>query len=158
MGHEVNPPPQLRIPDVFFKDKVTRSFFERLIKIVWQIWLRTGGPEDLIDSSEQALTSTSSRVARNAARIHSLEKIEFDVVAVTADYTAGRNQILVCKNTSSIDVTLDPNAIEGDQVHIKRRDAAITVIGTIDGLTNKLINIKNYSMYLVFDGIDWSEI
>lgn len=154
----VNPPPQLRIPSKFFEDKELRSFFERQQQIIWQLWLRTGGSEDLVSSTEESLTSTSSRVARNAARIHAIEKIGFDIEIITADFTTESNQIIICNNTSPITVTLDANAMEEDQVHIKRRGAAVTVIGTIDGLTNKLINIKNYSMHLVFDDTDWSEI
>jgi hypothetical protein len=55
-------------------------------------------------------------------------------------------------------VTLNTQAIEGDEVHIKRRDAKITVVGSIDGFDHRVINVKNYSMHLVFDGTDWSEI
>lgn len=158
MGHEVNPPPQLRIPERFFNDQELRSFFERQRTIIWQLWLRTGGSEDLVSDNADDLTSTGSRVARNAARLNALEKIGFDIEIITADFTTSRNQIIICNNTSPITVTLDTNAIEEDQVHIKRRGAAVTVAGTIDGLTDKLINIKNYSMHLVFDDIDWSEI
>ena len=55
-------------------------------------------------------------------------------------------------------MTLDPQAIENDEVHIKRRGGSIEVIGSIDGFTNKTINVLNYSMHLIFDGTDWSEI
>jgi len=157
MSH-VNPPPQVRIPEKFLKEPELRSFFERLQTIIWQLWLRTGGATDLIEASEESLTSTGARVARNAAKLNALEKIGFDIEIITADFTTERNQIIICNNTSPITVTLDTNAIEEDQVHIKRRGAAVTVVGTIDGLTNKLINIKNYSMHLVFDDTDWSEI
>lgn len=111
-----------------------------------------------VENTVDALTSTSSRVSRNSAKINALELKEFEVIEVTGDFTTERNQILVCKNTSPINVTLDTNAVEGDEVHIKRRNAKITVIGIIDGLINKVINVKNYSMHIVFDGIDWSEI
>lgn len=157
MAH-VNPPPQLRIPAKFFADPEIRSFFERQQTIIFQLWVRTGGSEDFIESSEQALTSTGSRVARNAARIHALEKIGFDIEIITGDFTTSRNQIIICNNTSSINITLDQNAIEEDQVHIKRTDKAIRVIGSIDGKTFKIINIKYYSMHLVFNGSEWNEI
>lgn len=182
MANPVNPPPQLRIPNQFLGDKEASSFFQQINVILFQLWQRSGGSKDLISDSEQALTSTSSRVSRNAARIYSLEtagdepdvnnqKInrnsarvgslelkQFKIEPVTADFTASGNQILICKNAAKIDVTLDPNAVADDEVHIKRRDAEITVVGSIDGFTNRTINIKNYSMHLVFDGVDWSEI
>jgi len=158
MPVSVNPPPQLRIPSKFLSDPELRAFFEQQQEIIWKLWLRTGGGTDLIDSTEQDITSSSSRVARNSARINSLEKIGFDIEIIAADFTTERNQIIICNNTSPITVTLDTNAIEEDQVHIKRRGAAVTVVGTIDGKSLKVINIKNYSMHLVFDDTDWSEI
>lgn len=157
MSH-VNPPPQLRIPDKFFNDQELRSFFERQQRIIWQLWLRTGGNEDFVDDSQQDITSTGSRVARNAAKINALEKAGFDIEIITADFTTSRNQIIICNNTSKINVTLDTNAIEEDQVHIKRTDGAIDVIGNIDGKSLKRINIKYYSMHLVFNGSSWNEI
>lgn len=111
-----------------------------------------------IENTEQSLTSTSSRVSRNAARINSIELKEFEIVNTTIGLTTEEFQIIICKNASPISITLDPDAIKDDEVHIKRRGGSIEVIGSIDGFTNKIINVKNYSMHLVFDGIDWSEI
>jgi hypothetical protein len=74
------------------------------------------------------------------------------------DVVALDGQVLICKNTADIDVILNPNAVEGAHVHIKRRGAGINVIGTIDGLVNMYINVDRYSMHLYFDGEDWSEI
>jgi len=158
MSVKVNPPPALRIPDQFFNDPDTRSFFEQQREILFQLWNRTGGSSDAIASTEEGLTSSGSRVSRNAARIHTLEKVDFDIEIITADFTTERNQIIICQNTASIDVTLDPNAIEEDEVHIKRTDAVVNVIGSIDGKTQKIINVRYYSMHLVFDGSGWNEI
>jgi len=158
MSVKVNPPPQVKIPAKFFNDPELRSFFERLDTILFQLWNRTGGSTDLIATTEEGLTSAGSRVARNAARLHALEKIDFDIEIIITDFTSSRNQIIICQNAVPITVTLDSNAIEEDEVHIKRTDASITVIGSIDGKTQKIINIKYYSMHLVFDGISWNEI
>jgi len=155
---KVNPPPQLRIPKKFLSDPELRSFFEQQQEIIWKLWLRTGGGEDAVAATEDDVTSSSSRVARNSARINSLEKIGFDIEIITADFTTERNQIIICNNTSPITVTLDANAIEEDQVHIKRAGGQVTVIGSIDGKTQKVINIKYYSMQLVFDGTGGNEI
>lgn len=112
---------------------------------------------DVIDTGD-ALTSSASRISRNAVNINSIELKEFEIVNTTVGLTTNRNQILICKNTNPIDIELDPQAIDGDEVHIKRRNTKITVLGIVDGVTNKVINIKNYSMHVVFDGLDWSEI
>jgi hypothetical protein len=130
----------------------------RFLKWVEAVNRQTNTSSENIESNEETLTSTGSRVSRNAARINSLELKEFEIRQVTSSVTTEENQILICKNVGSIDVTLDPQAIEEDEVHIKRRGAKIEVIGPIDGFTNRTINVKNYSMHLVFDGTDWSEI
>ena len=158
MSVNINPPLQLRVPSQFLNDKPTRDYFEQTNIILFQLWQRTGGTTDSIDNSQQDINSTSSRVSRNAARINSVELKEFEIVNTTVGLTAEEFQIIICKNTTEINITLDPQAIENDEVHIKRRDGVVNVIGSIDGFTNKTINILNYSMHLVFDGNDWSEI
>ena len=158
MSVNINPPLQLRVPSQFLNDKPTRDYFEQTNIILFQLWQRTGGTTDSIDNSQQDINSTSSRVSRNAARINSVELKEFEIINTTVGLTAEEFQIIICKNTTEINITLDPQAIENDEVHIKRRDGVVNVIGSIDGFTNKTINILNYSMHLVFDGTDWSEI
>jgi len=154
----VNPPPQLRIPDKFYNDPDVRAYFEQQNIILFQLWNRTGGNEDVVDSSQQDLTSMSTRVARNAVKINALEKTSFDVEIISADFTTSRNQIIICQNTSVIDITLDPNAIQEDQIHIKRTSDVVNVVGSIDGDTSKKINVKYFSMHLVFNGVEWSQI
>lgn len=158
MAVNVNPPPQLQIPEQFRRDALTRNFFEQTNTILFQLWQRTGGTSDEIDNSQQNIIGASSRVSRNAARINSLELKEFEIINTLVDLTAEEFQIIICKNVSDITITLDPQAIENDEVHIKRRGGTVNVIGSIDGFTNKVINVLNYSMHLVFDGTDWSEI
>ncbi len=158
MGNPVNPPPQLRMPQQFLNDARTREYFRQTETILFQLWQRVGGATDVIEDSQQNITSTSSRVSRNSARINSIELKEFEIVNTTTDLTTEEFQVIICKNTTAIDITLDPNAILHDEVHIKRRGGAVNVVGSIDGFTNKTINVLNYSMHLIFDGTDWSEI
>ena len=146
-------------PRKWLVDPEVEPVIHYLNRFLHDLFLRTGGGDDAIESTDQALTSTNSRVSRNAARINSIELKEFEIVTTTTDITTEEYQIIICKNTSSIiNVTLDPNAIKDDEVHIKRRESTVNVVGSIDGFTNKIINIKNYSMHLVYDGTDWSEI
>ncbi len=152
----VNPPPQLRIPvDI---PESLRRYLEQDRQILFQLWNRTGGTTDIVDENTQNLTSTGSRVSRNAAVLASIDLKQFQVINVTADFTTDRNQILICRNTSEINVTLDPQAIAEDRVHIKRRNAAVNVIGTVDGKDGITLNIKKFSVHLVFDGTDWSQL
>jgi len=147
-------PPRRR--EEFFNPEGT--FTLRALRFFEDMTGQTNTSAEDIESNEDALTSTGSRVSRNAARINSLELKEFEIVSTTEDITTEEFQIIICKNILPITVTLDPQAIENDEVHIKRRDQSITVVGSIDGFTNKIINVLNYSMHLVFDGTDWSEI
>jgi hypothetical protein len=112
----------------------------------------------VVEATEQALTSTSSRVSRNAARINSLELKRFEILEVLADITTDLNQMLICRNVTPITVTLDPDAVEEDEVHIKRRGESITVVGLIDGENDQIINVLNWNAHYVFNGTDWSSM
>ena len=158
MAISVNPPPILKLPKAFLEDREVREFIKQQNTILFQLWNRTGGVNDDVDEAKENITASSSRVSRNAARLNSLELKEFEIVKTTTSLTTEEFQIIICKNQSPIIITLDPQAIENDEVHIKRRAGEIKVIGSIDGLEFKIINIKNYNMHLVFDGTDWSEI
>lgn len=159
MANQVDPF-VIRWPRKWLTDTEIEPVIRYLNRFLHDLWTRTGGGDDLIDNTQQEVTSSSSRISRNAAKINALEKTTFDVEIITSDFTTRRNQIVVCKNTSDITVTLDPLAIEEDQLHIKRKqDAArVTVVGLIDGETPTIVNIKNFSLHLVFDGTEWSQI
>jgi len=60
MSVKVNPPPAVRIPDKFFNDPETRSFFEQWRQILFQLWQRTGGPVDIISDVESSLDYSES--------------------------------------------------------------------------------------------------
>ena len=154
----VNPPPNLRIPANILKDKMWTEYERQRDVILFQLWARTGGSTDSIEDSQQNITSSSSRVSRNAARINSLELKEFDLVDVAENFTTNINQILDCTNTAPINVTLDPQAVKGDEVHVKRRGEEVTIIGNIDGSDDLIINVPLYSVHLIFNGITWISI
>jgi|VirMetMinimDraft_7_1064189.scaffolds.fasta_scaffold01976_9 hypothetical protein len=154
----VNPPPALKMPQIILKNREWRDYERERDTILFQLWKRTGGNTDDVEDSKNNITSSSSRVSRNAARINSLELRQFEIVNATSNLTTKDYQVIICKNTVPINITLDSQAIKDDEVHIKRRGESVVVIGFIDGFTNKTINVLNYSMHLIFDGTDWSEI
>lgn len=158
MANRINPPPQLQVPPALLKDKPTRDYLRQVETILFQLWQRTGGDTDIIDDGQNNITSTSSRVSRNAARINSLELKEFEILTTLIDLTTDRNQIILCKNVAPITIILDPQAVEEDEVHVKRRGEEVTVIGLIDGSNDQIINVLNWSAHYVFDGTDWSSI
>lgn len=98
------------------------------------------------------------QISNNGSSVDPIITSINNIVTTAASTTAYPNQILICSNSESIDVTLSPDSSVGDRLYIKRKDATVNVIGQIDGVTNKTINVVNYAMHLVFDGTEWSEI
>lgn len=158
MAIKVNPPPQLKMPKAILKDREWLEYERQRDTILFQLWQRTGGVTDSVEDSQQNITASSSRVSRNAARINSLELKEFDLIEVSGDITTNINQILDCVNVTAITVTLDPQAVAGDEVHVKRRGEEITISGSVDGSTDLTINVPLYSVHLIFNGITWISI
>jgi hypothetical protein len=83
---------------------------------------------------------------------------EYEVVQVTANSVALGGQILICRNTANIDITLNPNAQIGDFVYIKRRGSNVTVLGNVEGTMSTSLTSSTHSLHLCFDGTDWSTI
>ncbi len=158
MSITVTPPPQIQLPNSLSKDADTRTYFRHLNRMLLQLWRRTGGSSDSISEADSNIVAIGARGARNAAKIHAMQKIDFDVEVITSSFTTYRNQIIICDNSTSINVTLDTQAIEGDRVHVKRNNAEVVVIGTIDGQTDMTINVQYYSALLVFNGTNWNRI
>ncbi len=113
-----------------------------------------------VENTEQELTSTGSRVSRNAARINSLELKQFELIETSIALTTSPFEIIDCTNTDKIDITLDPNAIGADEVHIARSDATVDIIGTVNGKTNIRLNVKGFSVHLIkqITGSGWLQI
>lgn len=158
MGNRVNPPRQLQLPpEVASNPQLKRAFDDRDF-ILFQLWKRSGAGNDDIEDLIQSILKVRLETARNTSLIGSIDLKNFDIIDVVGNVTTGPDQILICKNPSSINVALDPNAIKNDEVHIKRSGAVVEVIGQVDGLTNLTINVALFSLHLVFNGIDWSQI
>ena len=111
-----------------------------LIKLALRV---TQNEEDILDLQE---------------RVAALEYRVFDIVNVTTDITLEEFKIAICKNTTPITVTLKLLPVIGDEIQVKRTDAEVTIIGLIDGEADIVLNVINYSLYLVFNGTDWSTI
>ena len=151
----VSSPPQIKVPQSLQKDREARKYFENLNFWLFKLWKRTGGGFDIVEDSEQALVGLTSRVARNAAKINDFIKESNVIVFADTDITANAFETIICTNATPISVTLEINPIKGDIINIKRTDAQVTVIGTIDGVADKVINVKYWSMKLLYTGIEW---
>ena len=82
----------------------------------------------------------------------------FPVIPITEDYTISSNAIILCNNSSAIDIIL--GSTNERMVYIKRRDALVNLIGTVDGVVNPSIVFKWDSTTLVYSTAtgEWSTI
>ena len=112
--------------------------------------------EDVLINIDDDISEIKSELLSLAARISALEYKTFDVVTITTSVTLEEFKIAICRNTVPINVTLKTSPIIGDEIQIKRSGEVVTVIGLIDGSSDLIINVPGYSVYLVFNGTDWS--
>ena len=111
-----------------------------------------------IEALALRVTQNEEDILNLQERVVALEYRVFDIVNVTANITLEEFKIAICKNVAPIDVTLKLSPVIGDEIQVKRSGAEVTVIGLIDGVNDLIINVPNYSLYLVFNGTDWSVI
>jgi len=86
------------------------------------------------------------------------------VTTVTVSTTLNANHhIVICNNASTaITITLPTaNAVTGRNYQIKRNEtstANVTISGTIDGVSNRIITNANEAINLVSDGVEWKTL
>ena len=154
---QVASPPLLRIPKEMIGSDVERVFWKNMQDFLFRLWKRTGGAEDFSENAENLLVDVDTKSSRNAALIDYIINRE-KIVITDASITAKPFDTVVCTNTASINVTLEPNPKTGDIINVKRTDAEVVVIGTIDGVVDKIINVQYWSMKLVYSGSEWSAV
>jgi len=109
-------------------------------------------------SSVNETFSQPSLAGHILAKLSELEKRTERIVITSASITANAFETIKCTNSSPINVTLEPNAIVNDIINVRRTNAVVTVIGLIDGLTNKTINVNGFSLKVIFDGTEWVQV
>ena len=74
-----------------------------------------------------------------------------EIPAGGTNFNTFGNQIIRCNNTAPATVTLNPSAVDGEQLHIKRRKgaASVTIVGIVDGVSNEVI-APNGAAHLAF--------
>lgn len=117
-----------------------------------------GFTSDELDDLEVRVKNNEDSIVGLDQRVDELEYRAFETVITTADMTTQGYQVIICNNIVPITITLNTLAIDETEVHIKRRGAEVTIIGTIDGLVDRVINVPLWSDHLIYDGTDWSVI
>jgi hypothetical protein len=81
----VNPPPHLRIPRKFFDDAETRPYFQQLEFMMFQLWARTGGGNDAVESANEYNAKNLAAVNEIRERLGSGDALTWDETGFTWD-------------------------------------------------------------------------
>lgn len=88
MANKVNPPPLLRIPDAFLRDKEVRAFVEQQNTIIFQLYQKLGGNSDPISEiGNQAVTNFSPLLQQVTKQLSGLPEFTIDTTGFTTDLT-----------------------------------------------------------------------
>ena len=127
---------------------------------------------DIVDATETAdkAVDTSNSSVLVPALIQRLEDLEnarpinygqialgqigdlsFDVVVVTSNYTTTGNEIVICNNTTPIEITLNLTPKDREAVHVvKQNTGSVNVIGTALGDTSLTIGTRYSSPHFTY--------
>jgi len=83
----VNPPPNIDVPKQFLEDPETRDFFLKQGFMLYQLWLRTGGGDDVVNESNQFVTKSQAQINAIRNQIGSGDFLTSDETGFTVDST-----------------------------------------------------------------------
>jgi hypothetical protein len=84
----VNPPPRPRLPKAFLNDPEVRGYVEQLQTIIFQLYQRTGGEDDTIDTDTGRILELENQVGENFnSFVQQLFKVKEGLPAFTIDTT-----------------------------------------------------------------------
>lgn len=147
-GQTVNPPPQIRRPDKITQDNALRPYFERLEWTLFQLWTRTGGPDDSVDDTANNQVDVDGLFGL-FGRIAALEFR--NIIPTSLDYTTIGSDIVIC--TDAVTVTLNAEPDDQEIATVKWTAGSVVVDGNgkqIDGKDSWRINVKYTSLDIIY--------
>ena len=88
MTNRVNPPTQLVLPQKIAENPELKKAFDDRDFILFQLWKRVGGGEDLVDDSqEQTITALGAQLKELQDQVGSNEFLTVDTTSWTVDST-----------------------------------------------------------------------
>jgi hypothetical protein len=88
MTVNVNPPPFLKLPPEFLRDRQTRAFIEQQNQVIFQLYQKLGGSTDPIeDLSNFSSNGNSSQVQWLQKQIDGFSNFTIDTTGFTFDST-----------------------------------------------------------------------
>ena len=106
---------------------------------------------DEIDALEIRVIQNEEDIIDLQLRVAALEYRVYENVSITTSLTTNEFQIILCKNTSPIEITLKTDPIDGDEISVIRTNSTVKVIGTINNKTNLTLNVKGSGPKFVYD-------
>jgi hypothetical protein len=136
----------------------TRHYMEYLERHLLDMWRRTGGPTDSISDEgiKELYPWQPAKPEKNAIELtqsfgSQVLPESFEIVVVTADYTTTGRQIVVCNNTTAINITLNTSAEDLEEVHVIRQNSgAVNVSGPALGGTTMSIGNRYSSPHFTY--------
>jgi len=129
--------------------------------------IQTSNADELIDELE--VSAEMQIVLDLVDRVEELENTDnsaliaggLEVITIaTGDtaFTTTGNQLIICNNTAALTITLNLTPDDGELVTVIRRDAAISIVGTLNGSTPTAIPSKNdiLDIYNTIAAGEWS--
>jgi hypothetical protein len=93
--------------------------------------------------------SENARLKALVSEINNFKVVNLD--ASTTTYTTTGNEIIICNNTGSLDLTLNTTPKDAEELHVKRNaSGAVNFIGNIDGSTTEAIASVNDGIHLIY--------
>lgn len=138
-ANRVNPPKQLVLPNKISQDMELKKAFDDRDYILFQLWKRTGGGDDFVDSSTTTGYEFDDLILNTAK-----EQLLFDVVSTSVNYTTIGDQVIKC--TDALTVTLNDEPEDQETAKILITNGDVTIDGNsrnIDGDTDVTIVFAN---------------
>ena len=124
------------------------NYLDQLERIIQQLYQRSGGEVDSVVEASEAIGPFFTSA---------LQLSQIETLSITADFTTTDSQVLICNNSSAITITLNSTPSDLEKVTIKRRDALVTISGSIDGDTELVIGqYESPTLIYTIDGGEWS--
>ena len=157
MANTLDPPIE-QVPSQLLENHDMRIYFEELQRWRFDVFVKLGeGGDPVSDAEEFSIedTSTNSELLEEFETEFSQIVIpaikETEVIATSTDFTTTGSQIIICTNTTPINITLNATPDEGEQLHIKMQNTgSVNLIGPIDGEAEITIINRYDAPHLIF--------
>ena len=138
--NRVNPPRQLQLPPEIANDKQLKKAFDDRDYILFQMWKRLGGSDDLINGME----SVEYEFDDISSLVNSLLPGNADVKVTAVDYTSIGDQVIICTDALAIALNAEPKDREQVKVIISNGDVTVNANGKlINKETDQTVIFKN---------------